>query len=155
MLFSIRFFSNLSLPFFLNALVGRIGLRKSYLALVMLCCLGQFLFTLGLSTHNYNLCLIGRFVFGLSDSMTVFQHTILCLWFDANILPLVFGVLLFLVKLVRATNDNVASMFFNTTGSLTGYFWVGQVVCLASLVSAYYLISIHEAVVEPPHNIKD
>ena len=63
-------------------------------------------------------------------------------------MPIVFGILLFLVKLVRAANDNFASMFFNATGSITAYFWIGFGVTLFSLGCAYFLTNIHEAVIE-------
>lgn len=106
------------------------------------------LFTLGLQVRSYYLLLIGRLVFGLSDSVSIFQHTILCYWFDAKSLPYVFGILLFLVKVVRAINDNIASVFYNATGSLPAYFWLGFVVSLTSLVSAFYLTTIHESVSE-------
>lgn len=63
-------------------------------------------------------------------------------------LPFVFGMMLFMCKVVRAVNDNTASMFYNATGSLSSYFWVGFGVCLGSLISAYYLTTIHESVSE-------
>ena len=90
---------------------------------------------------------------GFSDSVTVFQHTILCFWFDSNRLPMVFALLLFLVKVIRALNDNLASIFFNTTKSISSYFWLGFCLCLLSLVSAYYVTTIHEAVIE--NNLKE
>ena len=101
-----------------------------------------------MNARAYEVLLVGRILFGLSDSVSIFQHTILCFWCEPHSLPFVFGILLFLVKSVRAVNDNVASVFFNATGSLTGYFWLGFAVCLGSLVSAYYLTTIHEAVAE-------
>lgn len=63
-------------------------------------------------------------------------------------LPFVFGLLLFMVKVVRAINDNLASVFYNATGSISAYFWIGFGVCMASLISAYYLTTIHESVSE-------
>ena len=53
-----------------------------------------------------------------------------------------------MVKLVRALNDNFASVFYNETGSLAGYFWLGFLVCVFSLISAYFLTDIHESVFE-------
>ena len=59
--------------------------------------------------------MIGRFLVGTSDSMTIFQQTIMCIWFPASQLPFAFGILLFMVKIVRTTNDNVASLFYEAT----------------------------------------
>eukprot|EP00347_Sterkiella_histriomuscorum_P019370 403341886 len=148
LLFSVRSVFTLFLPFFLGQIVDRFGIKKCLLTLCGFCALGQMLFAIGLSAHNYNYLLIGRLIFGISDLVTVFQQTILCFWFDSHMLPFVFGMLLFMCKVVRAINDNTASMFYNATGSLSLYFWVGFGVCLGSLISAYYLTTIHESVSE-------
>jgi len=44
---------------------------------------------------------------------------------------------------VRAANDNFASIFYNATGSLAGYFWIGTGVYFVSLVSGVFLARIH------------
>ena len=67
----------------------------------------------------------------------------MCLWIDGNELPYLFGLLLSLVKLVRAINDNVASVFYNATRSITAYFWLGFAVTLGSLWCADYLTKLH------------
>ena len=41
----------------------------------------------------------------------------MCIWFPASQLPFAFGILLFLVKIVRTTNDNVATLFYESMGS--------------------------------------
>jgi ABC-type bacteriocin/lantibiotic exporter with double-glycine peptidase domain len=56
--------------------------------------------------------------------------------------------MLFLVKIVRATNDNVASMFYNATGSLVAYFWVGFALSIFSLICVFLVMMIHESVIE-------
>ena len=75
---------------------------------------------------------------------------IMCIWFPTSQLPFAFGIMLFLIKIVRTTNDNVASMFYeattarsvseveneetiSTTG-LVAYFWIGFAVCIFSMV---------------------
>lgn len=120
------------------------------MGLTLLCCIGQLMITIGLymNNPNYIVCLIGRFIFGFSDSVTVFQSTILCHWFDSSKLPFVFGILLFLVKFIRAVNDNVASMFYNSTQSISGYFLLGFLMTLFSLWCSYHLAHIHETVIE-------
>lgn len=149
----IRNLPSLFVPFILANAIQKYGMKKSLITLSLLCCLGQLLITLGLTYLNYNLCFLGRLIFGFSDSVTVFQHIVLCFWFDSNRLPLVFGLLLFLVKVVRAINDNLASIFYNTTQSLPSFFWLGFSLCLGSLISAYYLTTIHVEVIE--NNLKD
>jgi len=124
-------------------------MRNTLLMVAFCCSIGQLLFTLGLQFQIYALLLYGRLVFGFSDCVTVFQQTILCYWFDAKSLPMVFGIMLFLLKSIRAINDNIAPIFFNTFQALSPYFWIGFVISLASLISIYYLIEIHELIFDP------
>ena len=112
------------------------------------------LLTLGLSYQSYLLCLVGRLIFGISDSVTIFQHTILCFWFDTNRLPFVFGIMLFFVKGIRATNDNLAPIFYNATGSIPAYFWLGFFICLGSLTCCYFLITLHVSIFDPAKHHK-
>ncbi len=53
-----------------------------------------------------------------------------------------------MVKIVRAINDNVASVFYNATHSLAGYFWIGFAVGIMSLISAFYLVTLHTLVTD-------
>lgn len=74
----------------------------------------------------------------------------MCIWFPATQLPMAFGILLFLQKIVRTTNDNVASMFYEATSgnledgkvaesSLVMYQWIGFTVCIISTICAFLL----------------
>jgi hypothetical protein len=65
---------------------------------------------------------------------------------------MIFGIMLFLVKSVRAANDNLAPMFYNSTKSLAGYFWVGLAISVFSFFCSFYLIEIHELVIEQAGN---
>lgn len=57
--------------------------------------------------------------------------------------------MLFLVKIVRTTNDNFASVFYNKVG-LLAYFWIGFTICAFSVFCSYLLIQIHESVMTEP-----
>lgn len=76
------------------------------------------------------------------------QQTVMCMWFPVSQLPFAYGLMLFLVKVVRTTNDNFASVFYNEFG-LTAYFWLGFTICLFSLFCTYLLVQIHESVMVP------
>ena len=63
------------------------------------------------------------------------------------------------MKVVRTTNDNVASMFYEamsgdlppgevSVSSLVMYQWIGFAVCIFSLASSFLLSSIHESVID-------
>ena len=83
----------------------------------------------------------------------------MCIWFPSSQLPAAFGIMLFLQKVVRTTNDNVASRFYQatagnlapgqvSTSSLVMYQWIGFAVCILSLACSFLLASIHESVIE-------
>ena len=86
----------------------------------------------------------------------------MCLWFPTSELPFAFGIQLFLVKTVRAINDNVASMFYEahskdytpedgknvSTDSLLAYFKIGFVICIFSNVCSLILTTIHMSVID-------
>jgi len=82
----------------------------------------------------------------------------MCIWFPASQLPLAFGILLFLIKIVRTANDNVASLFYEATAgklepgevsqsSLVTYQWIGFSVCVISTLCCLLLAQIHESVI--------
>jgi nitrate/nitrite transporter NarK len=72
----------------------------------------------------------------------------MCLWFTTEQLPLAFSMLLFMVKIVRAVNDNTASIVYNHSHDLTKFFWIGLVVNVFSLAATIVLMQIHTFVIE-------
>ena len=63
----------------------------------------------------------------------------MCLWFSSEQLPIAFSMLLFMVKAVRAINDNMASIIYNKSKSLERFFWVGLITCIFSFVCSVVL----------------
>ena len=111
--YSVRALSSIIVPFVLPWFLARAGIRVTTLLFAGFSLLGQWIFILGLENKSYYECLISRLVFGVSDSMTIVQQTIMCLWFGPEQLPIAFSMLLFMVKIVRAVNDNAASIVYN------------------------------------------
>jgi uncharacterized membrane protein (DUF485 family) len=70
------------------------------------------------------------------------------MWFNQQQLPIAFGMLLFLVKVVRAINDNVASIIYNYYDDLQEFFEIGLVVCIASFICTIVLTQIHVKMIE-------
>lgn len=148
LLFSFRGISSMVLPFLMPALLENMGTQYTCLLMALSCYLGQYIFILGLQTKNYNYCLLSRLVFGVSDSQTIVQQTILCMWFDNSQLPIAWSMMLFMVKLTRAINDNTASLIYNQGKSLEKVFWVGLLVSGFSLLCTVILVQIHAYVIE-------
>ena len=72
-------------------------------------------FAIGLQDQDHILCILGRFMIGLSDSLSIFQQSLMCMWFPASQLPFAFGIMICIMKIVRTANDNLASMFYEAT----------------------------------------
>lgn len=72
----------------------------------------------------------------------------MCMWFTSEQLPIAFSILLFLVKMIRAINDNIASMIYNYYNDLEQFFWIGLMVCVFSFICAIILTEIHVYYIE-------
>ena len=120
-------------------------------------------YAIGLNDKDQMLCILGRFFIGISDSLSIFQQSLMCIWFTAGQLPFAFGCLLFMQKIVRTSNDNVASMFYEATAgdlkegeisqsSLVMYAWIGFAVCVFSTLCSLLLGELHESVIDSETN---
>lgn len=145
--FSIRWFGALIMPAIMTILLQRSKVNHTSLILVFCatCATGQALFALSMETENYKIGLFGRFLIGVAETQNIIQQTIICEWFPTNQLPMAFGSMLFLVKIVRTINDNVASHFYNQYG-LENYQWVGFSVCIISLLFAVILTRLEHSI---------
>jgi len=83
-MFSARAISSMIVPFVIPYFISRVGIRTTTLTFATCCTVGQYVFILGLQRKSYRECLISRIIFGVSDSMTIVQQTIMCLWFTPS-----------------------------------------------------------------------
>jgi Na+/melibiose symporter-like transporter len=125
LMFSARAISSLVFPFMLPWSMQHLGTRHTMYIIVASASVGQYIFIIGLREKNYVHCLVSRFIFGVSDLVTIMQNVIMCMWFTPSQLPVAFSLLLFMVKLVRAINDNVASVVYNHYQNLEIFFSIG------------------------------
>ena len=157
--FSIKSFAAMVAPLGLAFVMDRFTIRSMLVSISICLALGQMFFAIGLQDKDHALCVLGRFMVGISDALTIFQQSLMCTWFPASQLPFAFGIMLFLMKSFRTANDCVASMFYEATAgelkpgqvsvsSLVMYQWIGFAVCLFSLMSSFLLASIHESVID-------
>ena len=84
LMFSMRAISSLVFPFMLPWSIQRLGTRYTMYIIVVSAVLGQYIFILGLRSRNYMHCLFSRFVFGISDLVTIMQNVIMCTWFTPS-----------------------------------------------------------------------
>lgn len=148
LLFSARAITSIVFPFGLPMLLEKAGTRVTTTLFVGAAAAGQYLLIYGIDSKNYNVLILSRVVFGLSDLVPIMQQIIMCLWFSAEQLPIAVSLLLFLTKMARAVSDNIASMVYNYTNSLETFFYVGLIVCALSLLSAVVLTEIHSRLID-------
>ena len=138
-------------PLIFAFVLDSFSIRSILLTISILLCIGQLFFAIGLADKDQWLCVLGRFFVGFSDALAIPQQIIMCIWFPASHLPLAFGILLFFQKVVRTTNDNVASIFYEATSggveegeiavhSLVMYQWIGFAVCVLSVFCSILLV---------------
>jgi len=152
LMFSVRAMSSLIFPFMLPWCLEKCGTRCTLYFLTLCAVVGQRLFILGLHQKNYFYCLLSRFIFGISDLQTIMQNVIMCIWFTNEELPVAFSMILFMVKLVRAINDNVASMVYNHYRDIEIFFQIGSCVCVFSLLATVVLVEVHCFYIESGKN---
>lgn len=163
MYFSAKFLASLFPPLVLAVAMDKLSLRPLLLTLSLTCAIGQMFFAIGLNDKDHMLCILGRLFIGISDSLSIFQQSLMCIWFTAGQLPFAFGCLLFMQKIVRTSNDNVASMFYEATAgdleegqvsgnSLVMYSWIGFAVCVISALCSLLLGELHESVIDNETN---
>ena len=163
MYFSVKFLASLFPPLVLAVMMDKLSLKPLLLTLSFTCAIGQMFYAIGLNDKDQMLCILGRFFIGISDSLSIFQQSLMCIWFTAGQLPFAFGCLLFMQKIVRTSNDNVASMFYEATAgeleegeisanSLVMYAWIGFAVCVFSVLCSLLLGEIHESVIDSETN---
>ena len=137
-------------PFIINFALDHFSLKTLMFSIIVICIAGQSLFAIGLSTKIHLLCVAGRFIIGFSDSLTIFQQTVMCCWFTASQIPFAFSVVLLSAKIIRSINDNGASVFYLWTAGELGkdevngnsialYAWLGVAFFAISLPASLML----------------
>jgi MFS family permease len=70
---------------------------------------GQFIFSIGCSTKNIPLMLIGRIIFGLGgESLNTTQYAIIVEWFAANQVAFALGICLSVARIGNVLNDVIS-----------------------------------------------
>ena len=82
--YSCRSAASTMTPFIINFALDHFSLKTLMFSIICICIAGQSLFAIGLSAKIHLLCVAGRFVIGFSDSLTIFQQTVMCCWFTPS-----------------------------------------------------------------------
>jgi len=144
LLYSVYSFPNIVLPFFGGVFVDVFGTNITMFVFLVLICIGQGVFALGVSMNNFVVALMGRMIFGFGgESLSVAQSTLLALWFRGKEVAFAMGVNLSIARVGSVVNDNVSPAAYNAW-SLGAAIWVGFFICCVSLGATIALIMLEK-----------
>lgn len=131
--YSVYSFPNIILPLLAGRWMESYGLRKSLIVLSVLVCLGQALFSYGISKRGFYFTLIGRFVFGLGgECLAVAQARVVTEWFIGKELALALGMNLSIARVGTIVNNVMSAWIYEHWGMGMAV-WVGVVMCVISM----------------------
>lgn len=142
MLYSAHSLPNIFIPIVGGVLVDRVGATLMLVIFAGLVCIGQTIFSIGLTAKSFPLLVLGRFLFGLGgESLEVAMARITTDWFNGRGLAFALGINLTFARLSTALNDNV-SPWIEEISSAPYAGWVGFGVCTASFCASLLIIRL-------------
>ncbi|KAJ3131007.1 hypothetical protein HK100_007007 [Physocladia obscura] len=144
LLYSLYSLPNIIIPFFGGYLVDRFGTKRLMTFLSFLVCVGQLLFTFGVTYRNFFIMQTGRIVFGLGgESLSVAQTRITAKWFKGKELAFALGINISVSRLGTVLTDFL-SPFLAFSVSIPVALWAGFMMCLISMACGIGLNAIDE-----------
>lgn len=146
-------FPNIFLPLFGGHLIDKFGQRTMMIIFTSSIFLGQFIVSFGCMSHNFDLILLGRFVFGLGESLNISIITILSSYFAQG--ELAFAVIILFLS-TRFCNffNLLISPVMELEHGVSSAFWIGTAMCACGVVAAFILAEFDEALKFPYANGK-
>ncbi|KAL2915235.1 hypothetical protein HK105_205100 [Polyrhizophydium stewartii] len=145
LLYAVYSFPNMLLPFFGGQMVDRFSPQSVLLVLSAAVCIGQTLFSLGVSLKSFGLMLAGRVLFGIGgESIGVVQSSITTSYFRNKELAFALGLNLCISRLGSVVNS-VLSPRIAASVDASAAVWAGSASCYVSLACAVVLAGIIHA----------
>ncbi|KAJ8328300.1 hypothetical protein QVD99_000811 [Batrachochytrium dendrobatidis] len=158
LLYSVYSFPNMFLPFIGGQLADRFDPRVVLLVFSTTVCVGQTLFSIGVSTKCFALMVFGRVLFGIGgESISVIQSTITTSYFKNKELAIALGLNLCISRLGSVVNSILSPRIALATDASVAV-WIGSGTCYVSLLCAIILstmISGHPTLANIPTNSLD
>jgi MFS family permease len=141
-LYSVYSVPNVILPFIGGHFVDKYGAYKMMVIFTLCITVGQALLSLGVSSRNYDLMLVGRVFYGLGgETITVAEGAILSEWFAGSELAFALGFSLAVSRAGSSVN-NYLSGYWASTVNLDWAFWFGVILCAGSVGCALLLLAL-------------
>jgi nitrate/nitrite transporter NarK len=133
--YSVYSLPNIVLPLFGGLLIDKLGIRVGLFLFSSIIAIGQAIFAFGVSSKQYWIALLGRFVFGLGgETLGVASCTIMFNWFKNKELALAMGMTLSVANIGSVVNDLIEPEIYEQTGSVVMGVWIGFAVCVGSVL---------------------
>lgn len=145
LLYTIYSAPNIILPFVVGRALDRYGSRSFLIWLSLLMCLGQTVFSLGVTYRTWTWMLLGRLIFGLGgESLAVAQSRLVTEWFLGKELGIAIGLNLSIARIGTVFNNNASPRIasIDQGGGVAGACWIGLITCLFSLFCTFSCIFI-------------
>ena len=144
LLYTVYSVPNIVLPFVVGRALDEYGSRSFLVGLSLLMCLGQTIFSIGVSEKSWLWMMIGRLVFGLGgESLAVAQSRLVTEWFLGKELGIAIGLNLSIARIGTVFNNNASPRIAAVEGGgVAEACWVGLFTCLFSLVCTLVCILI-------------
>lgn len=143
LLYTIYSAPNIILPFVVGRALDRYGSRSFLIGLSLLMCVGQAIFSMGVSYRTWFWMLIGRFIFGLGgESLAVAQSRLVTEWFLGKELGIAIGLNLSVARIGTVFNNNASPRIATEGIGVPGACWIGLATCIFSLICTLCCILI-------------
>lgn len=104
------------LPFFGGFLISKIGDAKSVVLFIIILFLGQSILTIGVYFKNFNMMVVGRFIFGLvGENIEVCCCVCVEKWFKGRNLTFIYGSLYFCSGLATTLGNFINPLLYTKT----------------------------------------
>mmetsp|Transcript_7333 Transcript_7333/g.12325 ORF Transcript_7333/g.12325 Transcript_7333/m.12325 type:complete len:749 (-) Transcript_7333:123-2369(-) len=146
-------FPNVFLPLFGGHLIDKFGQRSMIIIFTSCSFMGQFIVSFGVTSRNFNLILLGRFLFGVGESINVSIITILSSYFAQGELAFAF-IILFLSTRFCTFLSMLMSPIIEFEHGVSATFWIGALICSIGVVAALILAEVDDALKSPYSGMK-
>ncbi|KAJ3328786.1 hypothetical protein HDU76_009283 [Blyttiomyces sp. JEL0837] len=153
LLYAVYSFPNMFLPFFGGQLVDKLDPRVVLLSFSACVCIGQTLFSCGVSLKHFGIMLVGRVLFGIGgESIAVVQSSITTSWFKNKELAFALGLNLCISRFGSVVNAICSPRIERRWGSPVAV-WAGTLACYLSFGCAVILAMVISGSPKPKDEI--
>ncbi|GJJ76285.1 hypothetical protein EMPS_08644 [Entomortierella parvispora] len=154
LLYAVYSLPNIVLPLLGGYLIDRLSASRMLILFSLCICLGQGIFSMGISLKSIGWMVLGRFIFGIGgECLEVAQAKITTDWFKSRWLGFALGLNLSSARLATALNDNVSPLIAKALGrqgtekgkGVIAASWVGFGVCGLCLICGFFLAHLDQA----------